>query len=832
MPQIDRVENTKIGELASQPSMEQAGSAVSSVHPQVDGSRLAQARTEGQQAISHRSLRTLGNVISSAKASYDALMNLWQTRLPSRPLMPRTFGTIIPPSQRSAEIDARMVEHEIKQLPRSRRREAAREMPLIIQQRINRGFEILRHIQSGTISTPASPDDVRDLMTFLMAKAMEKGDGFSEGAFSIEDPDQRLKNFLTSCPGVYHRRSSHIKDFQNSPQGGHFGIDLHLPYGNRTLLFGEMAGLGLPENRIFLKMEKHGCRLFNFAGNREERNIADRPLRLRHDIPQFLNHAMGYLRTLMRNISGGRLFANTSESRKERIPTDVANKFKSIVSRLQQEGKTELVNRLTSNNPLSSSQGLRTIFSNITTILIDPSVDDGTKSLLRELQSQLMFKYDHLDVRIGNEIVLDRDEIVEGSPGSADDEASTKRMARSILQEAITSLLEVSNPEELTANHIRNFFRLLSKAAITTDRKIDIGAHLYENALREILSYASEAQKEHLKNLISSPPFKKMAMAVRFKLMNPTEIEESAQAEQASARVVSRMSRILTGISETLNVEIPEDIPPQLNLSDIESELGFIETLSTNIGINVSSSSQAFSYIEHLGLKSLEEIRRHIGENIFVVGDPISSWFNPETVNHEAIESRILQALTEDLINNRETPRVPGLDDNAGLFDAFVVDFHRNTYSVNGEPFGGELSGSSSLEDIDKRLSELERFIHAVGGLDKAKHIARVAHQGAFGILDNALLEDEGFKPLLIDREVGFYPAPGETVGQRSITVDERGIHISFRLASQQYGGDYDLGRHRAIDFTIVNAGSDHPEIILDKWDVLFSASPRLQLQQ
>ncbi|MEJ5301214.1 MAG: hypothetical protein WHS38_09525 [Thermodesulforhabdaceae bacterium] len=778
---------------------------------------LEQLGTQGQQAIGRRKIQTM----ATAREAHERVVRLWEERLPARSPVPRTFGAVIPPSKRFIEIDFRMVEQELKDIPRSRRAEATRNMPLIIQDRINKGYELWKGIQEGTIHRNATPEDVRNLMTFLMAKAMEKGPGFSEGAFSIEDPEHKLKNFLTSCPDS--RISSHITEFQQASEGGHFRrIDLPLPYGNRTLLFGEMTGLG---DRLFLKMETGGSRLFNFGANRSEAPVRDRPLRWR-DVGQFLSHARGYIGTHLREFSDF-LFANSSESRKERIPTEVSKSFRRLISQFRQEGKTQLADTLERDNPLSSSRGIRTIVANIDEALKNPSIDQKTMDLLKQFENHLKLRYDHLDVRIGQEIVLNEDEIVEGEAGTQEDRASTERLARSIMKEALASLLAVRNPQKPSQHDVVDFLRHLTRLSLATERKGDAPTlgEIYAEAVDYALKLTSEEQKKQLKLLLSSHPFGRMRQAFTEMLLNPPDISENETAWAASASTIRRMHTIIELLCQTIDVS---DSREKLDKKYLE----LIGTIATNTGINVSASISGSEYYAHLrkyshqllSFRRLEDIRRDIGENIFILGEPISSMFPPErTINLEDIKSKIHSKLKEDLTNGEG--EINSKDILQSLNQSFIRDFERPSgYVVNGQHFGG--IPSEIAPEIRRR--ELQRFIDAVGGLETAKQIARVAHQEAFGIFRDAIKLQVGDElvPFLFPHSE--YQEKFHRLQEKIITMDQEGIHISLKFSYQLslYSEPYNLGEHLSLDFTIVAPGSDKPDIRIDRCDFLYSASP------
>ncbi|MDY0239227.1 MAG: hypothetical protein RBR31_01360, partial [Bacteroidales bacterium] len=198
----------------------------------VQPAQIAQIQQQGRQVTGQQPLKSLGPTISTSAQALQQATAQWQRTLPPQGSMPKTIGVTMPPSGQTVQLDGKMVEHEINALPENQRQDAVRDMPRVLQERVDSGHRVWAGVSNGTLQGPASMEDVRDLMTFLLAKGMEKGDGFSEGAFNISDPDHRLRNFLDSSPEVYQRPSSHIEGFQQAPGGSHRGIDVG---GNVTL---------------------------------------------------------------------------------------------------------------------------------------------------------------------------------------------------------------------------------------------------------------------------------------------------------------------------------------------------------------------------------------------------------------------------------------------------------------------------------------------------------------------------------------------------------------------------------------------------------------------
>ena len=186
-------------------------------------------------------------------------------------------------------------------------------------------IQVVHGSAAGVLEELPAPDaqDVADIMLFLEARAQASGNGFAEGAFSIEDADGRLAAFLNRCPEKYQRSSSHLNDTQSAEVDGHRnthrGIDMPggmkgLPHGHATVLFGVIPGGegGVPARRLFLKAESHGCRMNTLSGREHAAgrdDVPDRPKRA-SDLFSAIRHGLSFIQTRGKGSAAG--------SRKER----------------------------------------------------------------------------------------------------------------------------------------------------------------------------------------------------------------------------------------------------------------------------------------------------------------------------------------------------------------------------------------------------------------------------------------------------------------------------------------------------------------------------------
>lgn len=808
--------------------VQQTGQAPQGVQP----AHIAQVQQQGRQVTGQQPLQSLGPSISTSTRALQQATAQWQRTLPPQGSMPKTIGVTMPPGGQTVQLDGKMVEHEINALPRNQRQDAVRDMPRVLQQRVDSGHRIWTEVNNGTRQGPASLEDVRDLMTFLMAKGMEKGDGFSEGAFNISDPNHRLRNFLDSCPEVYQRPSSHIEGFQQAPGGSHRGIDVGgnvtLPYGKATLLYGGInAGAqGMGGDRLFLKTEEHGCRLSShWTPNRDQNIRPDRPVRL-GDVGQFLGHAMGFFRTVLRGISGGLLFPNAKDSRKERIPGDVAKDFKAILKNLDRSGQRDVAGVLRQNDPLATSQGIRVMVSNLNQALARPDLDQPTRESMQRLRNELGTRFDHLDVRIGNEIVLNQDELDGSAP---------QQGINGAMRAAVNTLLTVPDRNHFTPDKVQTFVQQLGKIGTRLDRAGggDETSHMIRTALEQVTASLTPGQRLQLQDLLSSPQCRDAMGAITdvmaFGGQNLGPMNSSAR--NSASQIAHKISHAYLGLCAQTGLQ--DDHLPRATQQGMELikpiliRAGSDAIMSTaQTSVNQEHARQVQQGTQPLGLSRLDDIRPLIGRGVLVLGDHMQSIARGQ-VDHGRIGQQFMTTLTSDV----RAPREDGL---AGLNQQFVKDFFRNGISVNGQRFGGQ--GTDIPNSV--QLEKLQTFIDAVGGLPKAQQIARVTHQGLMGMMAHEFMADPGMRPLLMEVETfpgvkqhAVSPDTGQPTSMvLSVVIHDDSVAVHCENNAQRSNGingeDYQVGGNLSLDFTIQGAGSDDPVIRLDDWDALFSSCP------
>ena len=619
--------------------------------------RLSDVQDRGRQVIGQKPLSSLAPSVSTQTRNLSRALDKWSSSAPPGRNMPKSVGVTMPPGRHSVRLDGAMVEHEISSLPESERSEAVRNMPKVLQDRVNHGHELYTGIMSGDITGPASTADVRDLMTFLTAKGMEKSDGFSEGAFSIQDPGHQLRNFLDSCSEVYQRPSSHISKFTEAPGGTHRGIDIDgdvkLPFGKATVLFGAMNdGVeGMKGDRLFIKMESHGCRLSSgsLGNKRDATGPADRPMRFFRDLKQTLGHAGGFFKTLMRKVSGGKLFANAPDSRKERIPSDIKKEYKALVKQLKDSGNDLAKGLLELDNPTSDSRGVRTMVDNLRSALEGTTLQGDDRAAAQELLDKISTRYDHLDVRVGDEMILDMDELGV---------SNTAKGVEGQIRAAINGLLTVDGPDELTDSQVEKFTEQMAKMALQLEYAGggDDAKQIMEGALEKATEHLSQGQKDKLASILGSDKCKGVMSGVLDVMAMSGENLRGLdnQGKSTGARVSRSIVDTFIGLSKAVNGGTEPEFG-RTSRADLSKAVQILSSvgLESSMTHAAKMTSDMRTYAQEvsqsrLGLSLISTKRGKLPDGVMVLGDHAKGLMRGE-VDKEAIGQRLIDGLNSDI---------------------------------------------------------------------------------------------------------------------------------------------------------------------------------------
>lgn len=162
------------------------------------------------------------------------------------------------------------------------------------------GKNILQQVWNGReLSNEILEQDyVASIIHYLFQKAEQKGNGFNEGAFVVEDQDHALFNRLCELSGSYKRISSHRI---GNNMSAHYGFDLPegliRPTDKRHVLFFSTV-IDKGKKVIFIKPENYGTQ----------------------QLDHLVNHSIEYLESFAKRYSliWGDIH-NPSQERKERV---------------------------------------------------------------------------------------------------------------------------------------------------------------------------------------------------------------------------------------------------------------------------------------------------------------------------------------------------------------------------------------------------------------------------------------------------------------------------------------------------------------------------------
>lgn len=252
-------------------------------------------------------------------------------------------------------------------------------------------------------------DQIVAIAWAIYNKAVEKGEGFTGGTIVIIDPEYALFNFLfnyvcfvnptivsgknpsliiSNNPFGYSRLSTHFVELQKLKNfEGHYGIDMRYDEGNlqpllpgnkQHILFGKLSHLAIP--LTFIKFETYG---------------------LKFEKKEMLKHVEKAVQKGKKDIlkSHKKLF-----SRREDVPEEVKNRFRHLFKRLPKEEQIRVKAELS-----KQFKHIRSYYALAKKLAAQSQkYSQEAKQFVEYLERH----YDHLDVRRGDEVILELKEFV------------------------------------------------------------------------------------------------------------------------------------------------------------------------------------------------------------------------------------------------------------------------------------------------------------------------------------------------------------------------------------------------------------------------------------
>jgi hypothetical protein len=308
-----------------------------------------------------------------------------------------------------------------------------------IRQKVNEGRQVYERILNGDYDNTPQTNKVETakLMWYLQAlgsaKALESSGGgpgtalFKEGAFMVEDPQGKLQAYLENS-NSYSRSSSHMRDFQN--QGPDFkarGVDIRgvsMPNGRKTILFQKVPQeQPTSKKMLFVKMEPYGCRGLTCRGSGTPRDH-ETPSSLWKGVKRFflntkdfIMHGLGFMDSVLQRAG---LMAIEGQNNRERIPSGLSTSYQALLNRFPEGDASPAYKILNESNPLSDSRGIKVMHKNLNDLLtstnFNTDLDDDLKAQVQQLFDTIDTHGDHLDLRIGSEIILTQNDLNQLMP--------------------------------------------------------------------------------------------------------------------------------------------------------------------------------------------------------------------------------------------------------------------------------------------------------------------------------------------------------------------------------------------------------------------------------
>lgn len=221
----------------------------------------------------------------------------------------------------------------------------------------------------------SNENDIKNLIWFFYALAINKNQGFSEGTFLIEDPNFGLYDYLSKF-GLY-RHSSHFKETASTQKG----TDIEgLPADKRTLLFGKVIKENQDKDLTFIKPENFGVQKY-------------------YDI---MMHGYEFVVAQARKRIGS---DDWDEWRKERVPKEDLALYTALIKRIKNSGCTM--------DFKDKELNIHTMYNNIIKFLAEKE-NCSDKKLVSEAGSYINLleqKYDRVNLRFGREVILTKEDI-------------------------------------------------------------------------------------------------------------------------------------------------------------------------------------------------------------------------------------------------------------------------------------------------------------------------------------------------------------------------------------------------------------------------------------
>ena len=342
-------------------------------------------------------------------------------------------GNLVLPDRLTVSVGGKQIELRrqhyetmVNQTPANERPRSIDELKQILEARIAHGQEIATAVLAGKGSRyEASTRNVACLTLAMHAGTVAKGEYNFRGAFSVEDPDGRLYQWLDNCKDIYMRTSTHARHYHHQQIDGHMnmprGIDIPegmggLMSGMRTLHYFAIPGNEQAGRRLFLKTETYGVYYTTIRKNDAEqsRSLGMQTRQSRSgDAVETIKHCSSLATVFSR-------MGNTEGNRKETVPKVLKEAVNEFSKQLKKDHQGALADRLTQDVLGKPNGGMRLLLKNIAKELQQHPDNAALQSASDRLITEL-FKFTldareqhsgDINGRIGNEVMLSTRDMV------------------------------------------------------------------------------------------------------------------------------------------------------------------------------------------------------------------------------------------------------------------------------------------------------------------------------------------------------------------------------------------------------------------------------------
>lgn len=601
-----------------------------------------------------------------------------------------------------------------------------------LAENVRRGSEVYQSIIEGG-DTAATDSNIKDLLSFLHAQGQAKAGATASSTLIIEDPNHQLKDFLDSSVKGYARTSSYAKESQ--AEHGHRGIDVSLPGGKGSLLYGALHdSTGAVGDRLLLKMESNGAALSKLFNRNVSGEPTSRTLKFA-DIGKLIKRGWSKV-----------FHSGTTETKRATLPKELRNDFQQLGMKALKYSP-HLWRAITEENPArgETSVGISRMYQNckaaLEGIASDARMEMGApmKADIEAFMQKLSSQYDNLDIRLGDEVALSSAELKPfvGLTGN-----NTGEIGNSLAQQ----LNELAAKGTVTTHDVTSFMKLITvMEASVVIRPDDTGAADTFDRMRDVISarlnsfakdngISPEALKAGFGKLLQSDSMKAFMGDLKTSLDN---------MDAASNGVAFRLS----AVAESLGFS-PEDIfvGATGDFPNFDKQISVIDTLKSEMGAKFMMRELP---LELLGANGVGNMQKLSGNEFATVTDEEHGVIlhragrnaaelvgkNTLSQGEYNIQAEVENALTEDLQTTPaelwEPKGVTG-EDLAGVSLGFIKDFIRDGIKIDAKKYQ---PASNSDEDV---AAAYRKVIKMLDGPERARKITRVAFQNVHGIAQSS----------------------------------------------------------------------------------------------